>query len=178
MQSLYFAGQCFLLGRDHQDLADPDLVGVLDGVLVGLVNGGPLSAGAVELLGDVPQAVALDDLVGVGGTGGLLFGSRLGRSGLLGLHLGGGLGGSGFLRLLLGSGLFGLLDSGCGHDLDAAGGLAVLPGGDIAAQLVHDVVDADVQAALPGQDFCDSHTPPCRTTVLTESRRGRTHRSR
>ena len=42
---------------------------------------------------------------------------------------------------------------------------------------IEDVIDARVQAALPGQYFRDSHAPPCRTTALTESRRGRTHRS-
>ena len=66
----------FLLGGNGQDLADVDDIRI--GELVGLGQLGVERAGAVELVGDVPQAVARDDGVGIAlGHGGIAAGDDL-----------------------------------------------------------------------------------------------------
>ena len=64
-RSLFFPLERASRGRDGEDLADLDLVGVVDDGAVGLIEFRPAGAGAVELLGDAPQAVAGGDGVSV-----------------------------------------------------------------------------------------------------------------
>ena len=72
----------FLLGGNGQDLADVDDVRI--GELVGLGQLGVERAGAVELVGDVPQAVARDDGVGIALGHGCLLYTSLQDHGILG----------------------------------------------------------------------------------------------
>lgn len=55
---LWMIDSLWLCGGNGEDLADLDLVGVMDDGAVGLVEFRPAGAGAIELLGDAPQAVA------------------------------------------------------------------------------------------------------------------------
>ena len=75
--------QAFSGSGDGQHLPDVDHAGVTDGIPVGLVDHSPASAGAVHLIGDVPQAVSRLHGVGLG------LGNRLLRRllrGSLGLY--------------------------------------------------------------------------------------------
>ena len=72
-------GATALPGGDVQRLADPNAAGIVDGVLIGIVNQAPQGAAAVLPLGDAPQGVARNDHIDDGGGGfGLLRLSRLG----------------------------------------------------------------------------------------------------
>ena len=107
----------FLLGGDGQDLADVDDIRI--GELVGLGQLGVERAGAVELVGDVPQAVARDDGVGIAlGHGGMAADDDL----------------IAFVRRDIGS-------SSLDGDAALRGGILLA---DHAAEIIDDVVDEDL----------------------------------
>ena len=66
-------GAAALPGGDVQRLADPDAAGIVEDVLIGIVNQVPQGTAAVLLLGDAPQRVAQNDPLGGGGGGLGLF---------------------------------------------------------------------------------------------------------
>ena len=107
----------FLLGGNGQDLADVDDIRI--GELVGLGQLGVERAGAVELVGDIPQAVARDDGVGIAlGHGGIAAGDDL----------------FAFVRRDIGS-------SGLDGDAALRGGILLA---DHTAEIIDDVVDEDL----------------------------------